>query len=540
MTAPTAITGVNLVGATDLPGTGAAVTGIDPASGAALEPVYHEASTADVERATALAWEAFGSYRHTTLEQRAAFLETIATEIENLGSILVDRVIAETGIAEARVQGEVARTTRQLRMFASVVREGSWTQAQLDTPNPDRTPLPKPDLRQREVPLGPVAVFSASNFPLAFSVAGGDTASALAAGAPVIVKAHPAHPGTSELVGRAVRRAVQEHNLPEGTFSLVLGGPEVGIALVTDPRVRAVGFTGSRQGGLALTAAAAGRPVPIPVYAEMSSINPVFVLPGALAERGTDLGSAFIASMNVGVGQLCTSPGLVFVVDGPGADDFVSAASTAVQQTAAAPMLNPRIASGFSDGAARLGANTGVETAARGTDADSIAYPGHPALFVTTAEQFEADHSLQDEVFGPASVIVRVPDATHIGPIIDRLEGQLTATIHATPADYPIAGPLADKLELLAGRVVFNGWPTGVEVGHAIVHGGPFPATAAPSTTSVGSRAIERFLRPVAYQNAPEELLPPELRSDNPLGIWRRIDGSLQNPDQGSPDRRAA
>jgi NADP-dependent aldehyde dehydrogenase len=297
MTAPTAITGVNLVGATDLPGTGAAVTGIDPASGAALEPVYHEASTADVERATALAWEAFGSYRHTTLEQRAAFLETIATEIENLASILVDRVIAETGIAEARVQGEVARTTGQLRMFASVVREGSWTQAQLDTPNPDRTPLPKPDLRQREVPLGPVAVFSASNFPLAFSVAGGDTASALAAGAPVIVKAHPAHPGTSELVGRAVRRAVQEHNLPEGTFSLVLGGPEVGIALVTDPRVRAVGFTGSRQGGLALTAAAAGRPVPIPVYAEMSSINPVFVLPGALAERGTDLGSAFIASM---------------------------------------------------------------------------------------------------------------------------------------------------------------------------------------------------------------------------------------------------
>ena len=300
--------GASLVGNTDLEGSGAAFQATNPATGEALGPVYHNATAADVDRAAALAWDAFEPYRHTSLGQRAAFLESIADEIEALGSKLTERVHAETGIPLVRVQGETARTTGQLRMFAAVVRDGSWTHARLDTADPDRTPLPKPDLRQREVPLGPVAVFSASNFPLAFSVAGGDTASALAAGAPVIVKAHSAHPGTSELVGRAVRKAVQSHQLPEGTFSLIFGsGREVGIALVTDPRIRAVGFTGSRQGGLALVAAAAARPVPIPVYAEMSSINPVFVLPGALAERGAELGGAYIASMNTGVGQLCNT-----------------------------------------------------------------------------------------------------------------------------------------------------------------------------------------------------------------------------------------
>ena len=284
--------GTSLLGNTDLDGSGAAFQATDPATGAALEPVYHNATAADVDRAAALAWDAFEPYRHTSLEQRGAFLDSIADEIEALGTTLTERVHAETGIPLVRVQGETARTTGQLRMFAAVVRDGAWTHARLDAADPDRTPLPKPDLRQREVPLGPVAVFAASNFPLAFSVAGGDTASALAAGAPVIVKAHSAHPGTSELVGRAVRTAVQKHELPEGTFSLIFGsGREVGIALVTDPRIRAVGFTGSRQGGLALVAAAAARPVPIPVYAEMSSINPVFVLPGALAERGAELGA---------------------------------------------------------------------------------------------------------------------------------------------------------------------------------------------------------------------------------------------------------
>ncbi|MFC9355704.1 aldehyde dehydrogenase (NADP(+)) [Rhodococcus sp. NPDC057014] len=523
------LTGVSLIGADDIPGTRSPFQATDPATGAALEPIYHEADEAAVARAAELAWEAFGSYRHTSFEQRAAFLDTIAAELDDLGSVLIDRVHAETGIPSARVQGELARTTGQLRLFAAVVREGSWTGARLDTPNPDRTPLPKPDLRQRKVPLGPVAVFAASNFPLAFSVAGGDTASALAAGAPVIVKAHSAHPGTSELVGRAIRNAVRAHNLPEGTFSLVFGsGQTIGIALVTDPRIRAVGFTGSQQAGIALTAAAAARPVPIPVYAEMSSINPVFVLPGALADRAEELGSSFIASMTTGVGQLCTSPGLVFLVDAPGADRFVRAASDAVRAATPAPMLYPGIATSFADGARRLTANENIDTVAVADTAPAQAgCSGVPQLFVTTGEQFLDDHQLQDEVFGPASVIVRVADVAQLTAIIDRLEGQLTATIQAAPTDHAHARVLVDRLELIAGRVLFNGWPTGVEVGHAIVHGGPFPATTAPSTTSVGSRAIERFLRPVAYQNVPEELLADELRTGNPLGIWRRIDGAV-------------
>jgi 2,5-dioxopentanoate dehydrogenase len=527
------LTGANLIGNTDLIATGSAFQASNPATGEPLDPVYRDAAPADVDRAAALAWEAFATYRHTSFEKRAAFLESIADEIEALGSALTERVHAETGIPIARVEGETGRTTGQLRMFASVIREGSWTHARLDTGNPDRMPLPKPDLRQREVPLGPVAVFAASNFPLAFSVAGGDTASALAAGAPVIVKAHPAHPGTSELVGRAIRRAVQRHDLPKGTFSLIVGSShEVGVALVTDPRVRAVGFTGSQQGGLALAAVANARTVPIPVYAEMSGINPVFVLPGALASNGKELGAAYVASMNTGVGQLCTSPGLVFVVDGPGAKEFITAATDAVAATVAAPMLYPGLAAAYAEGVNRLADDPNVTALARGSDVDSVACKGLPALFVTSAEVFltEGDrgHGIHDEVFGPASVIVRVSGVGQLDAIVNRLDGQLTATIHATPADYTLAAWLVDHLELVVGRVLFNGWPTGVEVGHAVVHGGPFPATTAPSSTSVGSRAIERFLRPVSYQNVPEELLAPELRTGNPLGIWRRIDGILQ------------
>ncbi|MGB3485786.1 MAG: aldehyde dehydrogenase family protein, partial [Mycobacterium sp.] len=320
----------------------------DPATGTALEPVFHSAGPADVDRAAALAWRDFEAYRATTPVQRAVFLERIAAEIDALGDTLVARVTAETGIPTARATGELARTTNQLRLFAEVVRAGDWVQAHLDTPDPARTPLPKPDLRQRAVPLGPVAVFAASNFPLAFSVAGGDTASALAAGAPVIVKGHPAHPGTSELVGRAIREAVVQQGLPEGTFSLLLSsGPAVGIELVTDPRISAVGFTGSRQGGLAVAAAAAARPVPIPVFAEMSSVNPVFVLPNALAERADRLGRDYVASVLTGVGQMCTSPGLVFVADTADADTFIAAAAEALAGATGTPLLTAGIADAF-------------------------------------------------------------------------------------------------------------------------------------------------------------------------------------------------
>ncbi|WP_280498114.1 aldehyde dehydrogenase (NADP(+)) [Nocardia asiatica] len=520
------LTGANLVGAADAPGAGAPWQATNPATGAELTPVYRDADAATVARAAELAAAAFERYRHTGFESRAAFLDSIAQQVEALGDVLVDRVITETGLPEARVRGEIARTTGQLRLFADVVREGSWTGARWDRPDPGRSPLPKPDLRQRRIPLGPVAVFAASNFPLAFSVAGGDTASALAAGAPVVVKAHPAHPGTSELVGRAVRAAVREHDLPEGTFSLLHGGVDTGLALVRDPRIRAVGFTGSRQGGLALVAAAAARPVPIPVFAEMSSVNPVFVLPAALAERGARLGAEFVASLTTGVGQLCTSPGLVFLADGPGADDFVDAASSQIAAAAAAPMLNPGIAAAFAAGARRLASTDAVRTAATGIAAGA-ACTGVPQLFVTTGERFLADRELQEEVFGPASIIVRVTGAEQLAALVDALEGQLTATVHAASADRGLARTLLGKLELIAGRVLFDGWPTGVEVGHAVVHGGPFPATSAPSTTSVGSRAIERFLRPVAYQNVPDDLLADEIRADNPLGIWRRVDGAV-------------
>ena len=522
-----ALTGDQLIGANDVRGTGEEFHAADPRTGERLEPAYRFGTGSDVERAAALAWEAFATYRDTDQGTRAAFLQSAADRVEALGDPLVERVTAETGIPGARARGELTRTVNQLRLFADVVREGSWLGARIDPAIPGRTPLPRPDLRQRKIPLGPVAVFSASNFPLAFSVAGGDTASALAAGAPVIVKAHPAHPGTSELVGRAVRAAVAEHGLPEGTFSLLHGGHELGVALVTEPRVRAVGFTGSRQGGLALVRAAASRPVPIPVYAEMSSVNPVFLFPGALRERAADLGAAYVDSVNIGVGQLCTSPGLVFGVEGEGLDAFVAAAAAKIRETAAAPMLGPGIRAAYDAGVQRLETLGGVTEVARGGDDPAIACGGRTALFVTDGDTFLADPSLQEEVFGPASIVVRARDVAQLREIAQAIEGQLTATVHAAADDEAAAGELLPLLELIAGRVIFNGWPTGVEVGHAVVHGGPFPATSAPATTSVGTRAIERFLRPVSYQNAPDGLLPPELRDGNPLGIWRRVDGEL-------------
>ena len=425
--------------------------------------------------------------------------------------------------------GETARTVGQLRLFASVVRDGVWHGVRVDTPLPDRTPLPRPDLRQRSVPVGPVAVFGASNFPLAFSVAGGDTASALAAGCPVVVKGHPAHPGTSELVGRAIRDAVAEHGLPEGTFSLLQGTThELGTALVTDPRIQAVGFTGSRRGGLALVAAAQQRPEPIPVYAEMSSVNPVFLLPGVLAERADATASAYVTSVTGSAGQLCTQPGLVFALEGEDLDTFVDAAAQKIADVVATPMLTAGMADALQSGAGAIAATPGVTTLGTGKPDDSLAYPGLPQLFVTDGDTFLASPDLAGEVFGPTSLVVRVRDTEQLQQIVDGLEGQLTASVHLTEADHDLAAELLDDLELVAGRVIVNGWPTGVEVGHAMVHGGPFPATSAPATTSVGTRAIERFLRPVVYQDVPEALLPPELRNDNADATPRLVDGVLQ------------
>jgi NADP-dependent aldehyde dehydrogenase len=516
-----------LIGAADVRGSAGEVRGVDPATGERLDPSYGLGDHSDVDRAVSLAWAAFPVYRATSLTARSAFLATVADNIEALGDTLVTRVVAETGIPGPRVRGELARTTNQLRLFAAVVADGRFLGARLDTPDPGRTPLPKPDLRQRKVPLGPVAVFSASNFPLAFSVAGGDTASAFAAGAPVVVKAHSAHPGTSELVGRAIRAAVAEHGLPEGTFSLLFGdGRDLGTALVRHPRIAAVGFTGSRSGGLALVAAAASRAVPVPVYAEMSSVNPVILLPGALAESGATLGTEFVTSLTTSAGQLCTNPGLVFALGD--ADAFVAAAAEAVGAAPGAAMLNANIQQSYVDGTDRLAGAEGVtEVAAGGVDG-TIGACGQARLFTTDGATFLANHALQEEVFGAASLVVRVADIAQLERILDTLEGQLTATVHAAGSDQDTAAALLPRLELLAGRVLFGGWPTGVEVGHAVVHGGPFPATSNPATTSVGTLAIERWLRPVAYQNIPDALLPDELRADNPLGVPRLRDGAAE------------
>jgi NADP-dependent aldehyde dehydrogenase len=527
MTATLALTGSMLIGAEDVRGTAGEVRGVNPATGTELEPAYGLGDSSDVDRAVSLAWQAFPTYRATSLETRSAFLTTVANNIDALGDTLVSRVVSETGIPEPRVRMELARTTNQLRLFASVAATGRFLGARLDTPDPDRAPLPKPDLRQRKIPLGPVAVFSASNFPLAFSVAGGDTASALAAGAPVVVKAHSAHPGTSELVGRAIRAAVAEHKLPEGVFSLLFGsGRALGTALVKHPRIAAVGFTGSRSGGLALVAAAASRPVPIPVYAEMSSVNPVILLPGALAAQGAALGTAFVASLTTSAGQLCTNPGLVFALGDPGG--FLTAAGEAVRGAPGAAMLSATIQKSYVDGVSRLVDAAGVSEVALGAADDAIAACGRAGLFVTDGDTFLTEPTLQEEVFGATSLVVRVRDTAQLEQILDTLEGQLTATVHAADSDLDTVAALLPRLELLAGRVLFGGWPTGVEVGHAVVHGGPFPATSAPSTTSVGTRAIERWLRPVAYQNVPDTLLPEELRDGNPLGVPRLRDGAAE------------
>lgn len=520
------LTGKMLIGQHAISGNREAIRAINPATDATLEPAYLGGDGEPVAQACALAWAAFDVYRETSLEVRATFLETVAAHIEALGDELIERAVAETGLPHARIQGERGRTCGQLRTFARTVRAGEWLDARVDTAQPQRQPLPRPDLRQRHIALGPVAVFGASNFPLAFSVAGGDTASALAAGCPVIVKAHGAHPGTSELVGRAVAQAVMACGLPEGVFSLLYGsGREVGMALVTDPRIKAVGFTGSRSGGLALIHAAQARPEPIPVYAEMSSINPVYLFPAALTARGDALAQGFVASLTQGAGQFCTNPGLVIGVQGPALDRFISSAAERLHSCAAQTMLTPGIASAFTSGVVALTEHAKV--AAQGLAATGP-HQGQAHLFVTQAQDFLANEHLQAEVFGASSLVVACANVEEIRQVSEHLEGQLTATLQLDEDDLPDAKALLPVLERKAGRLLVNGWPTGVEVCDAMVHGGPFPATSDSRSTSVGTAAIQRFLRPVCYQDFPDALLPDALRHGNPLLLRRLLDGQRE------------
>ena len=486
--------------------------GVDPATGEALEPGYVVAGADYVARAANLAWTAFPVYRRMPHGARADFLAAIAQNILDLDTQLVDRAVAETGLSATRIETERTRTVFQLRLFADVVRQGEFLDRRIDPPLPHRQPIPKPDLRLRQIPLGPVAVFGSSNFPLAFSAAGGDTVSALAAGCPVVVKGHPAHPGTGELVARAVLKAAKDCGMPEGVFSLLTGGIDTGTALVAHPHIKAVGFTGSRGGGLALGAIAARRPEPIPVFAEMSSVNPVFLLPAALANRSDEIARGYVASVTLGAGQFCTNPGLVLAVDAPDLERFLTTVAEVMAGVPAAPMLTANIHAVFKKGVDALSAHPDVARVAIGAEASGPTR-SPPEIFVTTAQAFRADPHLGDEVFGASSLVIRCVDLADMQSLLESLEGQLTATLHLDDADLPLAEALLPVLEEKAGRVIVNGWPTNVEVSPAMVHGGPYPATSDSRTTSVGTMAIRRFLRPVSYQNFPESLLPADLRS---------------------------
>ncbi len=522
------INGEMIIGKRNLRGTAGVVQAINPATNDTFGPEFGLATAADVDAACALAQSAFDAYRSTTLEQRALFLEAIAENIIKIGPALIERANLETGLPVARLEGERGRTVTQLRLFAKVVRDGYFLDATIDSALPDRTPMPRVDLRLRKIGLGPVAVFGASNFPLAFSVGGGDTASALAAGCPVIVKAHGAHLGTSELVGKAIAQAVVDCNLPEGTFSMLFGeGRQVGQALAGHPAIKAVGFTGSRQGGVALMKTAAQRKEPIPVYAEMASINPVFLLPESMAGGRAALATGFVESLTMGVGQFCTNPGLVMGLQGAHFDDFVAAAATALQAKPAGTMLTPGIHKAYLGGVERMSSVAGVKLVAQG-QLQGVGCAAQAALYTCDAATYLSTPALEDEIFGPCALLISCKDVAEMVQVAEHLEGQLTATVHAIAADRANAAALLPVLERKAGRILFNGYPTGVEVAHSMVHGGPFPATSDSRSTSVGASAIDRFLRPVCYQNFPADLLPAELALDNPLKLTRLVDGTMK------------
>ncbi|MEZ4885886.1 MAG: aldehyde dehydrogenase (NADP(+)) [Chitinophagales bacterium] len=492
---------------------------ISPIDSQPLEGEFEIADKKQIDKAVQKAVAAFDMYRKKSKEEIAQFLEQAAAEIEDLGEELIERGHLETALPHGRLTGERGRTCNQLRLFASVVGEGSWVDARIDNANAD--------IRHIHIPLGPVAVFGASNFPLAFSTAGGDTASALAAGCPVIVKGHPAHPGTAELVAKAVIKAAEKTGMPEGTFTLIQGNSyEIGEYLVKHPDIKAVGFTGSYKGGKAIWEYVNTRPEPIPVFAEMGSTNPVFILPNAMKERSSAIATDLAASINLGVGQFCTNPGLAFVQTDEHGANFNRVLAQKITQTPATTMLTSGIKAAYDKGTAELFNSSNVQQLANGED-ENAPNQAVSKIFQTTIDHFLENEMLSEEVFGPSSVLVGYSQKEEILKAAKGLQGHLTATVHATEADIAEYQELFDILEKKVGRVVLNGFPTGVEVCHAMVHGGPYPATTVPQSTSVGTNAIKRFVRPVCYQGYPDSLLPKALQNNNPLGIWRLINGEL-------------
>jgi alpha-ketoglutaric semialdehyde dehydrogenase len=499
---------------------------VNPATGEKLGEFYR-ATPAEVDKAAAKAASAFQVYRKKSGAEKAAFLEAIAAEIIAIGEELITVCCAESALPKGRIEGERGRTTGQLKLFADLLREGSWLDARIETANPERVPIPKPDIRFMHIPLGPVVVFGASNFPLAFSVAGGDTASALAAGCPVIVKVHPAHPATSELVGKAIQKAAKITGMPDGVFSLLFGdGPILGTQLVTHPEVKAVGFTGSYAAGKALFDAAMRREVPIPVYSEMGSTNPVFILPEIARNQAEAFAKGFSGSVTLGVGQFCTNPGMLIYEDSPDGKVLIQKLEEEFQQTAGGVMLADNIYKHYNSGVDRHSAVAGVETLAKGKSSNAMNTPS-PVLFKTSSSVLKENPGLAEEIFGPASMVVEAASKEDVLGIARNLSGHLTATVHGTEDDLVVYKDLLDILEQKVGRVIINGFPTGVEVCSAMVHGGPFPATTDSRSTSVGTAAIFRFTRPVSLQSMPQALLPDELKNANPLGIWRLVNGKL-------------
>ena len=500
---------------------------VDPRTGTPVA-AYDEASPADVDGAVAAAVEAFASTALREGAARATLLRGAAARLRAAGDEIVATAGAETGLPEARLRSELERTCGQLEAFAAVLDAGDHVEAIIDTADPDATPIPRPDVRRMLVPIGPVAVFGASNFPLAFSTAGGDTASALAAGCPVVVKGHPSHPGTGELVAAEVRAAVAEAGLPPGTFThLLAAGIEVGEALVDHPGIAGVGFTGSTAGGRAVFDRAARRPVPIPVYAEMGSINPIVVTEAALGARAAAIADGLVASVANFGGQLCTKPGVVFVPAGPAGDAFAGEVGARLAGTEPTVLLNERLRDALGAATARLAAEPGVRPLA---DAPAVVGEGfrhQPEAFEAPAAAVAAGSPLLEEHFGPVVLLLRYGDRGELLGALGRIEGQLTGTLHAEPEqDAALLGELTELLTARAGRLIYDGFPTGVAVTHGMHHGGPYPATTSSLHTSVGMTAVRRWLRPVAWQNAPAAVLPPELRDENPLGIWRRVDGT--------------
>ncbi len=499
----------------------------NPATGEQLATEFVEATAEEIDRAVQKAEEAFVIYRKKSDQERADFLDKIGEEIMNLGDTLLELCHQETGLPMGRLTGERGRTVNQLKLFAELLRDGTWVDARIDTAMPDRQPLPKPDIRQMQIALGPVGVFGASNFPLAFSIAGGDTASALAAGCTVVVKGHPAHPGTSELVGRAIAQAVESSGMPAGTFSLVQGkSVEVGMGIVQHPLIKAIGFTGSFRGGKALFDAANQRDEPIPVYAEMGSINPVFVLPEALKQRSDKIAEGWVGSLTLGVGQFCTNPGVLVSMNSEETTQFLKVAEQSLSSLSTGAMLTNQISEVYQSAVNQMSQIEEVATVATSQRSDA-ATAAEGQIFSTSAQRFLTNSELSDEVFGPSSLHVTAQSKNEMLEVAKNLEGHLTATLHATDRDLEEYADLVAILERKVGRLLVNGFPTGVEVCHSMVHGGPYPATTDSRTTSVGTLAIKRFTRPISYQNFPQNGLPQALKNENPLRIFRLVNGKL-------------